>query len=259
MSTARGLRITLVLMLACSAAHAEPIAVRAREAPGYGVLALRGVDGKVLAHGELVQTVNGERVESQLSFRFRDGSRSDEKLSFTQTKVFVLRSYQVSQRGPSFPSPLEVTFDASSGRYTVRTQENGPASTKTLEGKIDFPSDVYNGMLSVLIRNLPATDRTRVHMMAFTPKPRLVEVELVPAGDDTFYVGGAKRRARQYRADLELPGLFGIAAAMVGKDPPDLRYWFTMGPVRSFLRFEGPFYVNGPIWRIEMDAPRWSP
>jgi hypothetical protein len=246
-------------MLACSAAHADPIAVRAREAPGYGVLALRGVDGKTLAHGELVQTVNGDRVESRLSFRFRDGSRSDEKTSFTQAKVFVLKSYQVNQRGPSFPSPLEVTFDASSGRYTVRTQEDGSASAKTLEGKVDFPSDVYNGMLSLLIRNLPSAEGARVHMMAFTPKPRLVKVELVPAEEDTFYVGGARRRARQYRANLELPGLLGIAAAVVGKDPPDLRYWFTMGPVPSFLRFEGPFYVNGPIWRIEMDAPRWSP
>ena len=254
----RCLGITLVLLLACSAAHAEPIAVRVREAPSYGVLALRSIDGKTLAHGELVQTVNGERVESQLSFRFRDGSRSDEKLSFTQAKVFALKSYQVSQRGPSFPSPLEVSFDASTGRYTVRAQEDGSASSKTEEGRVDVPSDVYNGMLSVLIRNLPAADRTRVHMMAFTPKPRLVEVELGPGGEDTFYVGGAKRRARQYRANLELPGLLGIAAAAFGKDPPDLRYWFTTGPVPSFLRFEGPFYVNGPIWRIEMDAPRWS-
>jgi hypothetical protein len=202
--------------------------------------------------------VTRDRVDTHLGFRFRDGSRYDERIAFTQTRVFVLETYQVSQRGRSFPSALDVTFDRSSGKYSVRSQENGSAPGKSEEGQLDLPDDVYNGMTSVVIRNLPSGSRASVRMVAFSPKPRVLDVELIPAGEDTFYVGGAARRARRYRADLELPGLLGVAAKVIGKDPPDLRYWFALGPVPAFLKFEGPFYVNGPMWRIEMGSPQWK-
>lgn len=198
-----------------------------------------------------------DHVEAALGFRFLDGSRYDEKVVFTQARVFALKTYRVSQRGPAFPSALDVTFDRASGTYTVRSQENGEGE-KIDKGQIDLPEDVYNGMTSLLIRNLPSGGRASVRMVAFTPKPRLVDVELIPAGEDTFYVGGAARRAQRYRADLELPGLLGVAAKVVGKEPPDLRYWFATGPVPAFLKFEGPFYVNGPVWRIQMDSPQWK-
>jgi hypothetical protein len=247
-----------ILVLWCSSAHAEPIAVRVREAPTYGFLVLRTLEGTTLAQGELVQTVNRDRVENRLGFRFRDGSRYAEKVVFTQARTFALRTYHVSQRGPSFPTALDVTFDRASGRYTVRSQEKDDAAPKFLEGQMDFPADVYNGMTSLLIRNLPAGGRASVRAVAFTPKPRVLDVELVPVGDDPYYVAGEARRARRYRADLEVPGLLGIAAAAIGKEPPDLLYWIAGGPVPAFLKFEGPFYVNGPIWRIEVDSPRWK-
>ena len=247
-----------LLLLWCCAVEAAPVSVLRPEAPSYAVLVLRGLDGKPLAHGEFLQTTNRDRVDTRLVFHFRDGSRFDEKIVFTQARVFALKTYQVVQRGPSFPATLDVTLDRPSGRYTVRVQEKGTDSGKTHEGQIDLPDDVYNGMTSLLLRHLPSGGRGSVHMVAFTPKPRLLKVELDPAGEDTFYVGGAPRRARRYRADLEIPGLLGIAAAVVGKDPPDLRYWIAIGPVPTFLKFEGPFYVNGPIWRIEMDGPRWK-
>ena len=248
----------IVLALWSTAAEADPIPVRMPEAPTYGFLALRGVDGATLAQGELVQTVSRGRVETQLGFLFRDGSRYSEKVVFTQARVFALQTYHVSQRGPSFPTALDVTFDRPSGRYTVRSQEKDEASPKVLEGQIDLPADVYNGMTSLLIRNLPSGGRANVRMVAFTPKPRVLDVELIPAGEAPYYVGGAARRARRYRADLELPGLLGIAATAIGKDPPDLSYWIAGGAVPAFLKFEGPFYVNGPIWRIEVDSPRWK-
>ena len=115
-----------------------------------------------------------------------------------------------------------------------------------VEGKVDVPSDVYNGMLSVLIRNLPAADRTRVHMMAFTPKPRLVEVELGPAGEDTFYVGGAKRRARQYRANLELPGTLRHRRRRGRQEParPAVPVHHRAGPIVREVR--GPLLRQRP-------------
>lgn len=64
-------------------------------------------------------------------------------------------------------------------------------------------------------------------------------------------------KALRYLVKLELGGMLGVVATIVGKDPPDLRYWITADPVPAFIKFEGPFYLNGPVWRIELTGPRW--
>ena len=38
---------------------------------------------------------------------------------------------------------------------------------------------------------------------------------------------------------------------MLGKQPPDLRYWLVAGDVPAFVRFEGPMFLHGPVWRLE--------
>jgi DNA-binding IclR family transcriptional regulator len=40
----------------------------------HGFLALRSLDGKRLADGEMTQIAEGDRVTSRLIFRFKDGS-----------------------------------------------------------------------------------------------------------------------------------------------------------------------------------------
>jgi hypothetical protein len=29
-------------------------------------------------------------------------------------------------------------------------------------------------------------------------------------------------------------------------------------PMPTFVRFDGPLYPDGPIWRVELAAPHWS-
>jgi hypothetical protein len=59
---------------------------------------------------------------------------------------------------------------------------------------------------------------------------------------------------------MDLKGLTGVVATLIGKDPPDLRYWLTAGPAPGFLKLEGPMFLKGPKWRIEFGAPpRWQP
>ena len=41
-----------------------------------------------------------------------------------------------------------------------------------LKGKIEMPDDVYNGLLGMLMKNVPAGTSTTVQIIAFTPKPQ---------------------------------------------------------------------------------------
>jgi len=52
-------------------------------------------------------------------------------------------------------------------------------------------------------------------------------------------------------------GLTGVVASVLGKDPPDLRFWISTGPAPAFLRFQGAMFLKGPTWRIDLSAPRW--
>ena len=67
---------------------AEPVRVRYREGSVHGFLALRTLEGKILAAGDLTQTVQENRVVSRLAFRFKDGSIDDQTAVFSQQHDF---------------------------------------------------------------------------------------------------------------------------------------------------------------------------
>ncbi|HET9316394.1 MAG TPA: hypothetical protein VFQ51_12445 [Vicinamibacteria bacterium] len=261
-SARRPLTIALALCLcalAGPAAWAEPVKVRVAEGPLYSVLVLKSVAGAVLAHGEILQTLRRGLVESRLTFRFRDSSLFDETVTFSQQGVFALTSYRLVQRGPSFPGAAEVTFERASGQYRARIQEAPDKAPEVLTGRLELPADVYNGMTSTLLKSLPAKEIAHAHLLAFTPKPRVLTLTLTPDREDAFAVGPVTRKAIRYHVKPELGGMLGVVAAVIGKEPPDLYYWIASGPAPAFMKFEGPFYVNGPVWRIEPGGPRWLP
>jgi hypothetical protein len=242
----------LCSLVAASSAHAAPVAVRYVEGTSHGFLVLHDRRGAVLANGQLIQTVRGERLESRLLFHFTDGSLYDETVTFTQHSVFRLVAYHLIQKGPKFgEASSEVTFDRDSGRY------HATSGDKSAEGTVDIPEDVHNGMTGMLVRNLSAGARATGYLLAFTPKPQLVRSEIAPEGEDHFQVGEATFTAARYLIKLEIPGLKGAIANLIGKNPPDIRYWVSSGPAPAFLKFEGAMYLKGPVWTVEMAAARW--
>jgi hypothetical protein len=37
--------------------------------------------------------------------------------------------------------------------------------------------------------------------------------------------------------------------------PPDNHAWIVTADVPAFVKFEGPLYMNRPVWRIELTSP----
>jgi hypothetical protein len=248
--------LALAGLLWAGAVEAGPVAVRVPEGALRGFLVLRAPDGRALADGELVQAHRSEGVESRLTFRFKDGSLHDEAVVYTQHQVFALVSYRLVQRGPSFPRALDARFQRN-GEYAVRVRESEQKPETAHEGRLDVPADVANGMALALVKNLPPGARAEGHYVAFTPKPRLVALTLLPVGEDRFFIGELGRTAVRYLGKFELGGLTGAVAGLLGKRPPPLYYWVVTGDAPAFVRFEGPLYFGGPVWRVELTGPRW--
>jgi hypothetical protein len=243
-----GAAFSLAFVVAAIApAAAEPIAVRYTEGITRGFPVLRSMGGEKLAQGELTQVPRGDVVESRLVFRFKDGSIYDERLTFSQRDVFTLQSYHIVQQGPSFPEAIDARVDRKTGRYEVRYRSDEDSPEETLKGSFDMPGDVYNGLLSTLMKNMPAATPATVQIIAFTPKPRLVKMLLKPTVEDPMSVNDAAVIATRFLVRPQL----GMFASLLVADIPDVKCWIAGGDAPAFLRFEGPLYFMGPIWRID--------
>jgi hypothetical protein len=237
-----------LLAILTGPAAADPVAVKYTEGVTRGFPVLRSLAGEKLAQGEMQQIPRGDDVvENRLVFRFNDGSLYDERVVFSQRGVFKLLSYRIVQRGPSFPETLEASVDRATGGYHVRYRADDESPEETLEGEFQLPADAYNGLLSMLMKNLPEGESRTVQIVAFTPKPRLVTMLLTPAAEDPLKVNDAAVMATRFLIRPQL----GLFASLLIADVPDLKCWIVGGEAPAFLRFEGPLYFMGPIWRID--------
>ncbi|HEV8436890.1 MAG TPA: hypothetical protein VGT40_02245 [Methylomirabilota bacterium] len=245
-----------VLFLPTDAPEAAPVKVHLPEGNLRGFLVLRALDGATIAHGELRQKSHGAVIESRLILNFKDGSLYDEGVTFSQQDVFTLQAYRLIERGPSFPL-TEVTFDRQSGRYQARIQDKKGGAEKSASGQLEMPPDLYNGMALTLIKNVLPGGAATTQMAAFTPKPRLITMRVSPEAEDQVLLGSERKKVVRYLVKLEIPGLTGKIASMIGKTPPELRYSFVTGDVPAFVRFEGAMFLNGPVWRLELTTVEW--
>jgi hypothetical protein len=238
-------------LLQPNALRADPVPVRYTEGLAHGFVVLQTLEGKAIADGQMTQVAQGDRVEQHLAFRFKDGSTYEETTIFSQRGRFRLLSYHLVQRGPSFKIPMETSINASTGQVTVCYTDNG--KNEVLTEQLELPSDISNGMIFTMMKNIqPNVPRTTVSMLVTTPKPRLVKLAITPEGNEPFSIGNFQHQAMRYRLKIELGGLEGLLAHMLGKEPPDTHAWVLRGEAPAFVKSEGPFYAGGPIWRIQL-------
>ena len=237
------------------ALRADSVPVRHSEGVVRGFLGLRRPGGAIIANGDLVQFANGERVTSRLTFRFRDGSLQEETAVFSQRRQFRLVSDHLVQRGPAFPRPMDVSIDATTGRVVVKHRDKD-GEEKTIDEKMELPPDLANGMMITLLKNLSRdVGATTVSMLFATPKPQLVKLVITRSGQEPFSVGRASYKATRFNVKVEIGGLKGVLAKLFGKQPLDTSVWVLGGEAPGFVRSEGQFYQDGPVWRIELAAP----
>jgi hypothetical protein len=241
-----------------TALTAEPVSVRFKEGLVHGFLAISSLDGTRLGHGDLIQTVQGDVVTGRLVFHFADGSLHDETTTFSQRQRFRLIRDHLVQRGPSFPHPLEMTIDGESGTVTVKQQDEH-GKEKSDVSHFNIPPDLANGALLItMLKNVAAASPPqRLSMIVATPKPRLVKLEVSKGAPAKFSAGRAPHAAIDYVLHVNIGGISGLLAPLVGKQPPDFHVWILGGEAPAFVKTEQPFYAGGPVWRVELVAPAW--
>jgi hypothetical protein len=251
---------SLITLLACpciASAQTEPMPVRHVQGTFHGFLEMRSEDGRIVASGDSVQTVRGSQITARTLFTFKDGSVDDETTVFTQRHGFQLITDRHIQKGPFFPHPMDVFVDARSGEVTVHsTGKDGKEEVKT--DKLTLPPDLANGLVPLALQNLlPNSDGTDLSMVVATPKPRLVKLHIFSRGVDPCSVAGSPIKANHYEIKIELGGVAGVVAPLIGKAPPNIQLWIVGGKTPSFAREQGPIYSEGPVMTIQLASPVW--
>jgi hypothetical protein len=246
--------LALILFIT-STSFASDVPVRYPEGVLTGFLVLRNISGKRIADGDLAQTLQGDRVTLHLAFKFLDGSSYDEVTVLTQQGSFRLLSDHIVQKGPSFDPEMDASIDVAAGKVSVHSMDK-KGKKEQYDESMSLPPDLANGILFTLLKNIdPHAATTNVPYVALTPKPRLVQFEIAAQNEQTVSAGSHRYPALHFLLKIEIGGITGVVAKVVGKQPPDSDAWTLKSDAPVFLAMQGPLYSGGPIWRIELAAP----
>ena len=250
------LKYAVMIGSMASTVFAEPMPVRHVQGYIHGFVVLKDLDDKILASGDVTQSPAGSRVTTTTSFRFKDGSLYEETAVFSQHRTYQLLRYKLVQKGAAFKTPQTVVFDTSTGNVNIQYVDKDGAA-KTISEHMALPPDLANGLIPMLVTNADPAIETTLSMLVATPKPRIVQLKISLAAEDSFSVGGATAKAAHYVIKIDIGGITGVAAKVVGKQPPPVQMWIAAGKAPVFLKSEGALFEDGPIWRIELTSPIW--
>jgi hypothetical protein len=249
--------MTMLLLGGMPRAQADAMPVRYVQGSFHGFLELRSEGGGVVASGDSLQYVHGDRITAETIFHFKDGSIDDETTVYTQHRTFHLISDRHVQKGPSFPHPMDVLIDTATGNVTVRsTDKEGKEEVKT--DHMTLPPDLANGLIPVVVQNMKAADEgTTVEMLVMAPKPRVVKLVITNVGEESCSIVDVATKATHYEIKIVLGGAIGLIAPLVGKAPPNIQVWVIRGKAPTFAREVGPMYAEGPMMTIQLASPVW--
>jgi len=108
-------------------------------------------------------------------------------------------------------------------------------------------------MMNALLPNVsPTTPEFKLGMVAPVGKGRLIKLNIAPDAPAKFTAVGHTYTATVFRIKIEIGGVAGVVAPIIGKQPGDLFVWIAEGPAPQLVRLLGALYDGGPVVSIEM-------
>ena len=237
-------------------ASADPVALKHMEGDVHAFLTISDDAGKLIGYADEVNVRAGRSWRSRLTIHFKDGSLADETALYTQGASLHLLTDHLVEKGPSFPRPTDLTIDTAKQQVVYHQEKDGKDELKT--DAMELPADLANGILPMLLQNLSREQgEIKVGYVVMTPKPRLVRFAIHPDGQES-YRAGTGRSANHFRIHIDIGGIQGMVAPVIGKEPADMEAWVSAGEAPTFLRLHAFLYDGGPLWTLQLASPEWQ-
>jgi hypothetical protein len=140
----------------------------------------------------------------------------------------------------------------------VRTKSHKDGREEVLEGTLDLPADVYNGMVLTIEKNLAKGAReNRSYRGVHPPRRASSSSRWRRQASTRCWSADSRRPQSTTRSIPSLGSWLKLFATLLGRMPADYHVWIATDDVPAFVRFEGPLNPTGPAWRIELTSQRW--
>lgn len=245
-----------VILLCWQTLQAAQVKVRTPAGSAHYSLTLYSQQGTLLARGEVIRTILGKDVEKRMVIHFNDGSLYDEKVSFSQQGFYIMQHYNLVRSGPTFPDGYNIQIDRASGKYSLDITPHKGGQKKSLGGKLNWPDDLYEGMIPEIVTDLAKGQSETIHYAVFTPSPKLIKLEILPQDSEKVQIGGKEEETIKYELKAKLGGVTRFLAKVAGRKVPPFHAWVANGSAPLLVRFEGELYYNGPVWRLDLETEK---
>jgi hypothetical protein len=215
-----------------------------------GFPALRDRAGKAIADGDFVQWVEGDRLHVRITY-VGPSRRIEENAVFRQRPELVQEQWSLREMrdGKLF---RHFAVDFAAGTASAKKVEDGELKDWSDDVKVDAGQAFAGFGFTLAVRALRRRLRDGAHVeletVGFTPKPRVVTVEVSHGGLDRLRMASRTIRGERYIVHPKLPF---IAELFV--NVPDAQIWLTTPEPATFLRWEGPLAEpSDPITRVDL-------
>jgi hypothetical protein len=220
---------------AASAAAAEPVVVRYALGTLHGFPSMSDAAGRVIADGELSQELKGDRLTVKARWVFADGLRAEEHDAFRVGQEVVQEQYAwIETREGQELRRFEV--DLTTGKALAATRSS-KGKVKREEAKLKVPHGrSFAGFGVALVASqflLEAGAHAELTVVAFTPKPRAVTLEVRRDGEEHIPVAGRSIRCNRYTLHPRIPFPQKLFAGV-----RDARLWLTHSEPPALVRAE---------------------
>jgi hypothetical protein len=93
--------------------------------------------------------------------------------------------------------------------------------------------------------------------LGYYPQAKAYPSVIQSEGQDSFVSAGRANKSLKFKIHVDIGGITGVIAPMIGEEPPDTHVWVSGGVVPAFIRSEEPLYFGGPVLRTELVSPVW--
>jgi hypothetical protein len=205
---------------------------------------------KVIGFVEYHQQRQGDRLEATRVARFADGSSDEDQVeAHVGSTLEAMRGRSIirDQRGASI---VDLTIDVPRGRITGFSGVG--EDRETYDEKVELPAGTYWGpLIFIVVKNFDRNatdDRLVFRTVAPTPKPRVIDMELIRDGLTAVTSPGGK-------LDVVLlslrPTINWLVNPIVHRIAPSTRFFMQPGTPPALARFEGPRNYTGQEIRLE--------
>lgn len=227
---------TLVVFAALVALPAAAVENKWDEGDLLGFPALFDEAGERIGSGEFNQQKTGSTFEVTSIYRFKDGRVATEVAKFSTKPELIQKSWKFEEkRGEALLRKYEIDFDTG----LARGEKHNGTKVKRYNEKVKIePGKSFAGLGFVfaakqLFTRLRDGEVIELTAIAFTPKPRAVNVELKSVGQDTLNAGSTVVKAERITVHPKIPSI-----AKLFVKPKDAVLWFARRSPPQFLRSE---------------------